>query len=408
MGEKIYCGLDIGSQRVKAGVLKVKDVKEVELLGVYENKVHGYRDGAVIDLGELSECVHAALTGLSQTVGVKIKDVQVGVSGDLVETRRTEALIPLTDKGGKVIDRRDIKQVNTQVRLLAVRMEEDVLHDFPQSYQVDDVLGVVNPVGLLGRKLGVQSLMIVAPTIRLNNLRKAVHQAGFDVARLSFSSYGSSEVSLEDKDRQEGCVLIDSGAKLTNYLIFKDKICRAIGKINIGGDHLTRSIADRFNLSFDLAEDIKKSHAGALGLEPHPQEEVLVKRENSYAPIKKEAICQAMESDIVSFVDKISSAIKESGLGGQIRRGIIVTGGGSLLTGLMERVEQGTGFPVRLAKLNLTSQKDLGNAALFSSVVGLANNGFKESFTFSVTSQSQANWFKYMTSNARELYQEYF
>ena len=42
--EKIYCGLDIGSQTLKGAVIKVNHVDDIELLGVYVNKTYGFKD----------------------------------------------------------------------------------------------------------------------------------------------------------------------------------------------------------------------------------------------------------------------------------------------------------------------------------------------------------------------------
>ena len=40
--EKHYCGLDLGAQKIKAGILKVKDAMQMELVGIYEQKTAGF------------------------------------------------------------------------------------------------------------------------------------------------------------------------------------------------------------------------------------------------------------------------------------------------------------------------------------------------------------------------------
>jgi len=59
MSEKYYCGVDIGSQKLKVGILKIKNPTDMELLGAYEHKIYGFKDNAVSDLAEFSECILA-------------------------------------------------------------------------------------------------------------------------------------------------------------------------------------------------------------------------------------------------------------------------------------------------------------------------------------------------------------
>jgi cell division protein FtsA len=404
--EKYYCGLDLGSRKLKAGVLKIRDAGHVELLGIYEKDTAGFREASVTDLGEFSDCVHATVNTLLQKTGVKIKEVHLGVGCDLVEIREAGTVVPLIDRGTKIITRRDTKRVNDQARLLSLQVDEEVLHDLPQYYVVDDLNKALDPGGLYGRKLGVHSLLVIANANRIRNIVRAVHQAGYDVPHVFFSSYAACEAALGAAERAEGRVLVDVGSKATSILIVKDDVLRYLKKIDAGGDHFTHSIVEALNLPFDLAEEIKKSYATVLSSDEAMEEEILVKRESVYKPIKRREICAAVAPQAQRFLGALQQALGESGLMEQIDHGIVMTGGGSLLTGLIERVGQAVNRPVRLAKLNVTSQKSLGNAALFSAVVGLAQKGFRQSLRYAVA--PDGDWRENLVSRFRELYHEYF
>jgi len=407
IGEKIFCGLDIGSQRIKAGLLNVVDADHIELLGVYESKTNGFKDSSVTDLGLLSDCIHQTIKGLAEKTGVKLKELYVGVGGDLIEKKINTSVIPLLDRGSKVIGAYDIRKVNNQSRLLGVKVEEEILHDFPQFYKVDDVNTALNPLGLLGRKLEVQTLLIVANVTRIKNITKAVNQAGYDVAKLFFSSYSSSEVALNSRLCEEGSILIDIGSKVTNIIIFKDGQLKYLDKISMGGDHLTQCIAQKLNLPIDLAEDIKKSYAIVISDDPKNEEEILVKRGSSYIPIKRQEIYCAINDQITQLIAKLQGSINKSGFLGEINHGIIMVGGGSFLTGLVERMELEMKCPVKLGKIKVGS-KSLSNAPVFSSAVGLAKMGWVQSSGMSVTHNGHHKRVDYFFNKVKELYQEYF
>ena len=148
IGEKIFCGLDIGSRQIKAALIKIKKQKAFDLLAVHSVMTRGLKNVSVSDLGELSDAMHTCLKGAMKKAQVNLKDVQVGISGEAVEYRRSSAVIPLLDKGSKVIVASDVEKVNKQARLLGVKMEEEVLHDFPLHYVIDESNVATNPLWL--------------------------------------------------------------------------------------------------------------------------------------------------------------------------------------------------------------------------------------------------------------------
>jgi len=82
--------------------------------------------------------------------------------------------------------------------------------------------------------------------------------------------------------------------------------------------------------------------------------------------------------------------------------------GGALLPGFIERIGQDMEVSVKLGQINFSIHKTLSHAALFSSVIGLAQSGFKKSFHYSLASNGHQHWMKYFTNRVKDLYQEYF
>jgi len=233
--EKLYCGLDIGSHSIKASLIKVQGSNPLEIIGVCENKTYGFKDAFVTDLAEFSECINNTINDLVKKTGVKVKGIQLGINGQLIEICKTSAVIPLIDKGSKVIGARHIKIVNEHARLLGVKMDDEILHEILQCYQVDDVNLSSNPLGLYGSKLGVHALMIIVNNSPIRNVIKAVNQAGYDIDNIFYSSYVASKIVLSQREKMDGCVLIDIGTKVTTVFIFQQKTLKYFGRISLGG-----------------------------------------------------------------------------------------------------------------------------------------------------------------------------
>lgn len=405
--EKVYCGLDVGSQRIKAAMVRARHPDDMELLGVYEMPTAGFKQSSVQDLGEFSECIFRTVTGLARKIGVNVQTIQLGVGGELISSRQSHTVIPLVDRGSKVIVNNDVKKINHQAQLLGIKMEEEILHGFPQHYKVDDVNTALNPVGLYGRKLEVQLLLVLSEISRMNNIIKAVNQAGFEAANVFFNSFAAASVVVNARMKEDGCALVDLGAASSNVLIFKDGLLQRLARLNWGGERLTRAIAKALNLSFDLAEEIKKSYATVINTDNDPGEEILVKKEDGYMPVKKDLIFEAIDPEAREFINELTRALQESGVADRLNAGIVMVGGASLLTGLMERIENGTHLPVSMGKVPV-STRTMGSAALFASAIGLANEGFREEYDRKVLSSGRGTRVRGLVDKIKDLYQEYF
>jgi len=407
IGEKSCCGLDIGTQSIKASLLKVGEQNKPQLLGVYEVRTCGFKEDSITDLGEFSDCVHQAVSGLSKKAGVKIKEVRLGVNGELINQRLAAAVIPLLDKGTKIIGQKDVQKVQSQAKLLGVNMDEVILHEIPQYYKVDDVNLALNPIGLYGRKLEIHTLIITVHNTILKNIVKGVNQAGYDVNQLLLSTIASADASLNQFQKRQGCVLIDIGFSITNILVFKEEKVKKLMTMNWGGKHITQSISRKLNIPFDLAEEIKKSYASAVESDRGRDEEILIKKDDGYAPVKRDAIIQAIEPNIHKFVTTLKDFLKTNEWGSQLNSGIIMLGGGALLSGLPECVEQHVKMPVKIGRVRLASRK-LQNASKFFAAIGLAQAGIHNAFGEGVSSNGKFYGATKIVQKVKEIYLEYF
>lgn len=405
--ERTYCGLDIGCQKIKAAVVKHGGQGEVEFLGAFAQTVRGFDQKSVSDLYQFADCVDETLSRLSEKTGADIKTVSLGLSGETADVRLLQTTIPLVDRGTKVITERDVRRVRDQVRLLGVRMDEELLDELPVKYLVDEQNPVSNPVGLFGRTLGVEALMIYSQANRVRNIVRAVNQAGYEVGHTFFSSTSAAQNSLTDSDRKKGCALVDIGSCSTTVLSYKDGILRSIDKIPWGGNHITEGIAARLGLKYDLAEDLKKSYARA-SRDSSPEDEVLIQKDDQYKPVKRSEIDQISLEQVETFTDLLYTTLRETHIYEQMNAGIIFIGGGALLPGLIEYVMEETRSDSRLGYIDLKTAKNIHNAVLFSAVIGLAQNNAALDSKKSSDPLDGQPWSKRMARKLSEIYHEYF
>ncbi|MEI6437615.1 MAG: cell division protein FtsA [Candidatus Omnitrophota bacterium] len=402
--ERIFCGLDIGSQKIKASLCKVQDAENFELLGVHEVDTRGFKEASVNDIGEFSGAISAALDGLARKTKVKFRDICLGVGGELVETRMSRAIIPLTERGNKVIAPSDVRFSRQQARLLGMRLEEEVIEDFVRQFKVDDINVALNPVGLYGRKLEVEVLLVLMNNSKLRNIQKAVKQAGYEVGNVFFNGAALSEAAIDRQHRMDGCVLVDVGAKKTEVFVYKEGLLKSFNVALFGGDRITARLAKELNIPFALAEDIKKSY-GRLGDKTHhSSEDIIIKKDQGFVPVKHAAIRGPINEEVAELVDHIRDSIAASGYEGHIRSGVVMAGGGALMPGLMEHIEVSLGLPVTMAR----SIPGLVPALLYAVSTSLAEMGYKGSMRYVFDTRKPKDWWDTLVSKFREMCNEYF
>ena len=400
---KYFCGIDIGVTKIKAALIKVVDQDHLDLLGVFEVPTAGLMNASVSDLTELAESIRRAVDGVCVKNRIKVNSVHVGLSAEYFTIRHASAVIPLIDTGSKVITRGDVKKVDAQAKLLGTGLEEEIVHDFPQHYKVDDANVATNPLGLWGRKLESNLLILLVNANRLRNVIKAVHQAGFEVDRVSLSCYAASMIAIEEGMRNQGCVCVDIGTHTTTVLFYRAGVLCDMLSIPWGGHYITQSLAERLGVALDLAEDLKKVHATVTGQANKDPGEILIKREKGYMPIRREQVVESVNWEVENFLTHLEAVIKGSPLFYDINGGVVMVGGASLLPGLMERIEHRLKMPVSLG-----NTKGLSQAALFMAAIGLGQLSYMKNKKETVDMGLPMEMKHRFVERFKELCQEYF
>jgi len=405
----VYCGLDLGAYRLKACLMRIARDRPPEMIGVSQVAARGIGKSSVSDLRDLSDGISRILSGLTEKSKIKFKEVHVGLGGHFIQHRKTHAIIPLADKGNKVITTFDIKKIDHQACLLGINLDEKLIHDFPVQYVVDGFNMAVNPLGLHGRKLEANILIAVAQSSLISNVYKAVQQAGFDIKSIAFASLRAADACLNDEEKKQGCIFVDVGAEATSVLIFKEGMLKNFGVLSLGGNQLTEEITRALNLPFDLAEDIKRSYAMVLPSDDNTavKGEILVKRDTGYVTIDRQSVCQVATPWAVALADKIHQLVRHSDLEHHLCAGIFVAGGGALLTGLLECMEKKFSLPTKVAKIRFEA-KQLNNPAIYAGCIGLASQMPAEGLPVLFSPRHQGSLAQKVTYRLKELYQEYF
>ena len=413
------CALDIGSSKIAASVAEVRR-KRITNIFFESLPSKGIKRGEIIDSVEVVNSVGRVLRNLKAKSGIKIKSVYVSISGKDILTKHSCAVIPLAERGNKVISLSDIEKVNDQARILGSSLEEEIVHAIPFGYAIDSNAEILNPLGLYSHKLEVDLYLVCAKLPTLQSLVRVINQAGYELKDLCLSGIATSNAVFNDEFKEGVSVLCDIGSDITEFLIFNNGLLKEIKISSIGGNNLTEELSEVLKIPFDLAEDVKRSY-GIVGDCSHIKEdkEILLKKDELYRPIKHKLVAEIVTAKAKDICQALKDTLKGIIPGNEINN-FIVSGRTVLQEGFLERLENVLGIPVKIARINhphITSLINKDNAIAISgrkyltyitSLGIICQALYNQEPRFKPTPEPSGNPFSKIINRFKEVYQEYF
>ncbi|MFY9402874.1 MAG: cell division FtsA domain-containing protein, partial [Candidatus Omnitrophota bacterium] len=309
------------------------------------------KEGVIVDSNALIDRIGKLLKGLKEKSGIKFKSVSVNISGLDILTKHSHAVIPLAERGNKIISESDMQSVNEQARILGSSLEDEILHMIPLSYAIDAKGNIANPLGLYSHRLEVDLYLICARLSSVQSLTRVINHSGYEIKDIFFSGIATSRAVFTSQLNEGNSVLCDIGSDTTEIMIFKEGVVKDIEILNFGGDTFTRELVDKLKVPVDLAEDIKRSY-GVIGnpLDIGEDKEILVKKSEFYKPIKQREVCEALTASANNICQRIKGAVEKKIPLHEINNFVIV-GRSMLLEGFIENLEKALNLPVKLGRI---------------------------------------------------------
>lgn len=417
MFSNYICALDIGSSKISAVVAQLKSGR-ISNLSFENMPSKGIKRGAIVDSVALIGAVSNVLKNLRNKSGINIKFVYANISGRDVFGKHSRAVIPLAERGNKVIVESDIEKVNEQARILASSLEEEIIHQIPSGYTIDSASNILDPIGLYSHRLEVDLYILCVKLSSVQNLARVINQAGFEIKSLFFSGAATSTAVFSEQGKEGVNILVDIGGDITELLFFENGLLRNVEILPIGGNDITLHLSEELKIPVELAEDVKRSYASVGEMSASREDkEILLKKDNVYKPISQRLVSDSVTTKAKSMCQAISEAVKRNAEYHEISN-FVACGRTVLLEGFLETLESKIGLAVKLGRIanpeiiSLTKNDPVlaGHKYLtYLTSLGIISDAFKQIRSDSLATKTIRNNFLTNTlSKLKEIYHEYF
>ena len=237
-----------------------------------------------------------------------------------------------------------------------------------------------HPVGMIGVRLEARVHVITGAQSASQNISKCVSRGSLKVDDLIPSQLASAMSVLTQDERDLGVCLVDIGAGTTDIAVYTQGAMRHTASIGIAGDQVTNDIAFAFRTPTPFAEEIKVKYACALAQLARPEETIEVAMVGDRAPrrLQRQLLADVVQKRYEEIFEMVQAELRRSGLEELVAAGIVLTGGGSKMEGIVDLAEELFHMPVRVGVPQyVTGLGDVISNPVYATGVGLLLAGSK-------------------------------
>ncbi|MBS30339.1 MAG: cell division protein FtsA [Candidatus Marinimicrobia bacterium] len=352
--KNIISGIDIGTTKIVVIIAEKKD-GAINIIGFGKSNSDGLERGIVVDISKTIKSITKAVKQAEEQASIEIESTFVGLTGDHITGINCTGNISIStgdyrNPAGERITQKNIDKVLEHSRAINLSPERKILHTLSKEFKVDERSGIKNPLGLSGNRLEANvHLVTIARNIE-NDLRTCIEECGLDIDGFILEPLASSASVLDINEKKLGSILIDIGGGTSDIIIFNNNSIIHTGAIPLGGENLTKDIAYGLNTSLENAEFIKCKNGVAK--ESLADEQKIIKIIGTNGREDKEISEKYLASIIQPRVNEIfnlaKNEVERSDYNGDFTFGIILTGGGASLNGIIDIAQEIFNMPAKI------------------------------------------------------------
>jgi cell division protein FtsA len=328
--------LDVGTEFAKALVFEIDEPTHGTVRGVGRRRqgLAHMQSGTVTDIAAVVDNCQVALQEAEEMAGFRSRSVVIGIAGELVKGF-TASVSQERARPERPISNHELERLIGEVQREAVREAERTITWETGLPNVDirlvhasvtaasiDGYAVTNPVGFHGRHVRINIFNAFAPLIHLGALQSVASQLDLDLLAIVAEPWAVARCLADRTVQQQGALFVDVGGGTTDVALVRQGGVEGTRMFALGGRAFTKSIADRLELPFARAEEVKIDFARGLHVEQHDE------------------VARSVAEDVAVWAAGVELVLEEFGKTAMLPARIYLCGGGARLPQLAAALRQ--------------------------------------------------------------------
>lgn len=377
----VLAGLDLGSSAIRIAIGQFaadgQGGHRLHIIGAAEAPSEGMHKGVITSLEDVVSSISHSLEQAERYIGVPVDRVWVGMNGTHIVSQTSKGVVAIAKTDGE-ISGEDIERAVEATRMIAPPLNYEVLHVMPYGFTVDGQTGIRDPVGMTGMRLEVDTRIVYGLTAHMKNMMKAVYRTGVDIHDLVLSVLAVGELVTTAKQRELGVAVVDIGGSTTSLVVYEGGDVTHIATLPIGSEHITNDLAIGLRTSIDIAEEVKRTYGDCVGRAVTKKD--MIDLASVGAPesesVRLSYIVEIIQARVAELLEKVDAELARIHRQRLLPSGLVFTGGGSRLRGLVECAKEVLGLPASVGyPLDIESSTDKLHDLGYMTAIGLVRWG---------------------------------
>lgn len=353
--ERFVAAVDFGTKTTALAVARIEG-NNTQIVFYKTAPSAGILHSAIAGVTKVEAVLKGLIDEAEKDLNIKISQIVTGLPRCFIRQQDATGTLPRNNPDDCISE----EEIDT---LKSLAQESDQNNDstemiygvIAQSFSTGDYFQLIenDVIGMTGEELTGHFKVFIGPKRPISSMTKVFNDLGIAVCRTYFTPVATAKAVLTEEEKSNGVALIDLGAGTTSVSIFSKKVLAAYGAIPFGGNTVTGDIRNEGGISEDLAENIKVAFGGCMPEKLLNFGEKIIQIEtedmSAYKQIPVTYLAEIITARMKEILDAMLWYIQESGLANELRKGIVITGGGSEMLNIANYIKELSGYNVRVA-----------------------------------------------------------
>ena len=266
---RILSSLDIGTNSIKLVVAEIiKD--KINVLCAISEESRGIKNGLVENPEDVIYSLNKVIKKGEELLGLKIKKVIASVPEYNLNFIKSIGTNTITNDD-YIVTKNDVSRLLKTCVYNKVNDNEELINVIPIEYKLDDKM-TNNPVGLMGKKLKLNSLVITSPKKQVYDFIKVIEKAGLEVVDIMLGSISDYALFENEFIKENNGIIINLGAGKTTISSFYKGILVNETVIHDAGLNIDNDISFMYKTKLKDSKKLKERYALASTKLANPKE----------------------------------------------------------------------------------------------------------------------------------------
>ena len=348
-GNHFVASIDIGTEKIALLVAEREDDDHLRIIGHNVCPSRGVRRGSIFSIDSLSREISKLIKKTEESFGIDLALFRVNISDTHLTCIDGKGKVPVNE----FVSTEDLDAVLESAMAISTPTNKEKLHIIKKKFTINETVVVDDPMDMEAQVLESKVHIITVSSSSVRNVENCLKQSELEVDKIVLNSVAKSQALLSQEDKNSGVCLLDIGAGVTSYSVYREEGIVQSGIIAMGGDEVTQSIAYAFDTSLEEAKRLKENYGVAKTLPQSDDKfiDFIQANNKDERQLSSLDLSEVIEESYREIFEELKNELKHRKLDTIIRSGFVLCGGGSEIDSIEELVRDFFSKRVKLGKI---------------------------------------------------------